>query len=167
MISVSVDDKELRKWLGNVKAKLSNMSIIYTKAAAIMERDIVGHFAEKVDSENKPWPGLSKNYHPTKGDLLQRSGYLRNSIWKRFSSENAEVKTSQIYAAIHNFGGIIPQRKVAPRDSSVLAWSVGGKTFFSKGHTIPPTRIPKREFMYISDNGISKIIQMITNEIPD
>lgn len=166
-ISITVDDKALREWISKAKAKANDLTNAMSIASGIMERDIVEHFDQMKDSSGAAWPGLSRNYKPTKGGMMQRSGHLRQSMVKSFSRSNAQVSNGVVYAGIHNFGGTIPSRKVAPRTASVLAWSVGGRTFFSKGHTIPATKIPKREFMYISDDAISRIVKAIENEIPE
>ena len=166
-ISISVDDKALRDWLNKAKAKANDLSVAMSIASGIMERDIVNHFNEMKDSSGAAWPGLSSNYNPTKGGMLQRTGNLRQNMVKSSSKFNAQVSNGVKYAAIHNFGGTIPARKVSPRGAGVLAWVMGGKTFFSKGHTIPATKIPKREYMYISDSAVDQIAKVIENEIPD
>lgn len=166
-ISISVDDKSLREWLSKATSKANDLSSVMSMAAGIMERDIVEHFDQRRDSTGAEWPELSINYSPNKGEMLQRTGNLRQQMVKSSSKFNAQVSNGVVYAGIHNFGGTIPARKVAPKDARVLAWVVGEKSFFSKGHTIPTTKIPKREFMYISEPAIDRIAKAIENEIPD
>lgn len=89
----------------------------------------------------------------TRSGLKVRTGTLLNSIQKRVK-QTGNVVTGTIgpenvpYAAIHEFGGTIPARRVEPRNAKVLRWfGKRGKMFFSKGHEIGPVKIPARPYM--------------------
>lgn len=62
---------------------------------------------------------------------------------------SAEFGVSVPYGSIHEFGGVIPARFVAPKTKKVLAWEdeETGEWRYSKGHMIGPTTIPARPFM--------------------
>lgn len=103
-IKVVIDDKEVSAWIKRLKGKASRMNIFMQKASDIMHDDIKNHFEPTghKSSNGKSWPEVK--YKPTTGDLLLRKGYLRGSIYKKFSDTNAEVGTNMEYAATHNFG---------------------------------------------------------------
>lgn len=85
--------------------------------------------------------------------LRVRSGTLLNSIQKDVTSSGETVKGSigpenVPYAAIHEYGGTIPARRVEPRHTKALKWlGTGGKFFFSKGHDIPAVNIKARPYL--------------------
>jgi phage gpG-like protein len=85
--------------------------------------------------------------------LKVRSGSLLNSIQKDVSS-NGNTVTGRIgpenipYAAIHEYGGTIPAKRIEPRHGKALRWmSAGGKFSFSKGHEIPAFDIKARPYL--------------------
>jgi phage gpG-like protein len=84
--------------------------------------------------------------------FTMRTGTLLNSVQKDMVVNGNEI-TGTVgpenvpYAAIHEYGGTIPERFVAPRHKLALKWTVGNKTFFSKGHTIPSFEMPKRPYV--------------------
>lgn len=82
-------------------------------------------------------------------DVLQRqTGRLWRSVTTDKPGEGQrEVGTNVKYAAIHEFGGIIPAHFVRPVRKQALSWEVGGIRYFSRGHMIPDVRIPKRPYM--------------------
>lgn len=84
------------------------------------------------------------------------TGTLLNSVQKNIEVKrtggNLEVIGSVgpegvPYAPVHEFGHKFPARRVEPRNAKVLAWEQGGKTFFSKGHTIPSFEVPARPYI--------------------
>ncbi len=85
--------------------------------------------------------------------LHVRSGSLLNSVQKDLQV-NGNTVTGRVgpenisYAAIHEYGGMIPARRVEPRNTQALKFMGGnGQFWFSKGHDIPATRIPARPYM--------------------
>lgn len=100
-------------------------------------------------------------------NLNVRSGTLLNSVQKDMKVKGNVVEGSVgprgvPYAAIHEYGGTIPERFVAPRNKLALKWSSGGDTFFSKGHTIPSFDIKARPYM---QPAIDKLVPEITENL--
>lgn len=85
--------------------------------------------------------------------LRVRTGTLLNSVQKHVKIEGPLIygtigPENVKYAAIHEFGGTIPARRIEPRHAKALKWmNASGKVFFSKGHNIPATRIPARPYL--------------------
>ena len=85
--------------------------------------------------------------------LRVQTGTLLNSIQRKIFLGNGEVSgeigpRNVPYAAIHEFGGTIPARFVAPiRKKAIRFFDKGGTARFSKGHLIPATTIPARPYL--------------------
>lgn len=124
-----------------VVAQLSNQADLISKGTAV-----------------EMWRAMSilevaiKQNIRVRSGLRVRTGTLLNSVQKHII-ENGNTVTGTIgpenvpYAAIHEYGGIIPARRIEPRNAKVLSWMGGGGRFFSKGHMIPATRIPARPYL--------------------
>ena len=84
--------------------------------------------------------------------LNQKSGALARSIVARIddSSPNVSVTiaTSDIkYAAIHEFGAIIPPHEIVPDKAKALAFVLGGKKIFVARVNLPAIAMPERSYM--------------------
>ena len=85
--------------------------------------------------------------------LKVRSGSLLNSVQKDLQVNGNEVKgrvgpENIPYAAIHEYGGMIPARRVEPRHTKALRFLGSSGTFwFSKGHDIPAFHMRARPYM--------------------
>jgi len=143
------------KGLKQVQVKLANMqkfSRLDMKEIAFRgHADVMQHFSDQ-KGPSKPWKKTSRP-----GRILQDQGTLRSSIRPSYGKRFAIVKTNLKYAGVHNFGKRMKAREVRPKNGEALKWTVGGKTFFSKGHKIPAYKMPKREFMYLSRSARKKI----------
>lgn len=99
--------------------------------------------------------------------FTMRSGTLFNSVQKDMTIKG-NVVTGSVgpegvpYAAAQEFGATIPERFVAPRNKLALKWESGGKTFFSKGHTIPSFELPAKPYM---QPAIDKLIPIISKNL--
>lgn len=88
----------------------------------------------------------------SRSGLKVRSGTLLNSIMTQVEVYSkviiGRVGPSGVpYSGVHEFGHDFKARKVEPRLSKVLAWRVGGQSFFSKGHDMPAFRVPARPYL--------------------
>ena len=58
------------------------------------------------------------------------------------------VATGDIqYAAIHEFGGIIPPHEIVPDKAKALAFILGGKQAFAARVNLPAIAMPERSYM--------------------
>ena len=122
------------------KAMKSLPKLVAEEAAEYSRR----RFAEK-NFDGKPWKPLSKNYRPTRGTLLVRSGALLNSVRVVSTSQekvvigagNSKVK----YAKVHNegFSGSVVVK-------SFRRIGKNGKIHNVRSHT-RKMNIPQRQFM--------------------
>jgi len=87
--------------------------------------------------------------------LNQKSGALARSIAATVDDSSANVSVSIAaadikYAAIHEFGGIIPPHEIVPDKAKALAFVVGGKQVFAARVNLPAIAMPERSYMRAS-----------------
>lgn len=85
--------------------------------------------------------------------LNQRTGRLRSSIHSAVD-DAATTITGRVfsaapmpYAAIHEFGGVIPAHTVYPVKAAALRFMMGGSVVFAMKANIPDVNMPERSFM--------------------
>ena len=101
-------------------------------------------FSEGVSPSGERW---------AKGSHLTKDGHLKSSMTYHVSNGEVEVGTNVIYAAIHNFGGVIKAK-----NGKALAFNIGGKDIFVKSVTMP-----QREFMGFSSDDKLNIEDIFTD----
>ena len=127
------------------KKKLAN----FKKAGIIAVRDIQLHFRNSQSPDGK-WAPLKYR----SGKPLQKTGILQQSISESIHGDDTiEVGTNLIYARIHNFGGIIK-----PVHKKYLSFQIGNNWIKTK-----QVKIPKREFMWLSEDADDKISKVLTD----
>lgn len=94
-------------------------------------------FAREVSPDGKPWQQLNPQYKAGKkgNKILQGAGMrggLLGTIVYQVNGSRMELGTNKIYAAIHQFGGVI-----MPKNANALVFRMGGKLIFAKKVTIP------------------------------
>jgi phage gpG-like protein len=85
--------------------------------------------------------------------LMHKSGALERSIQSNTEASGSLV-TGKVfsagdvkYAAIHEYGGVIPAHDIVARNASALAFVINGKTVFAKSVHIPEIVMPERSFL--------------------
>ena len=107
-VSIKIDDKGVRKKLGNVLKRLGNPGPAMKILGAIARTSIVRNF-EKGGRPTK-WQALSPETLKTKkGTAILReqgmAGGLMGSVNYKAFGKKAVISADKIYAAIHHFGG--------------------------------------------------------------
>jgi phage gpG-like protein len=88
--------------------------------------------------------------------LAMKSGALAASIGVTIENSPAGVAVRLAtspdvkYAAIHEFGGIIPPHEIVPDKAKALAFLIGGKQAFAARVQIPAVTMPERSYMRAS-----------------
>lgn len=72
---------------------------------------------------DQPWPPTSKNYLPTDGSLLLRSGALRRSIRSRIGGTSITYSSSLPYSGLMNYGGTVRQDFMPTPKMRRWAWA--------------------------------------------
>lgn len=85
------------------------------------------------------------------GVLQQRSGRLAGSIdvsvERSGAAVSATVGSDAPYAAIHEYGGVIPAHEILPRSARALAFPWQGRERFFKRVELPAVQMPERSFL--------------------
>jgi phage gpG-like protein len=90
------------------------------------------------------------------GVLNARTGALARSIVAAIDDGEAGVSVRIAtaddikYAAIHEFGGIIPPHQIVPDKAKALAFIIGGKQVFAARVNLPAIAMPERPYMRAS-----------------
>lgn len=100
------NDEQVISQLGKIIQSLENRQPLMRRLSGTMYSAVMQNF----DAGGRPaWQGISHR----NGKPLNDTGALRGSISESASSDEAVVGTNLIYAAIHQFGGVI-RAKNAP-----------------------------------------------------
>jgi len=104
--------------------------------------------------------------------LRRRSGRLAASVAVDVRESGggvaASLSTDVEYAAIHEYGGVIPARQVLPRNARVLAFPWKGRQRFFARVEIPAVTMPQRSFLRSSlDEMTPEIRAALTDAVRD
>lgn len=170
-------DAKIPDVIGELLSKVQNRKPLMMEISGIMLDEVRQNF----EVQGRPrWTPLApstikdrtrKGYWP--GKILQRTGQLLRSITASADENTAQVGTNKVYAAVHQFGGLITQ---APRSSIYVQqrYKKGKKKGkfkkvpesqkqFGQGFTYKARniRIPARPFLNLSDSAIDEIKEAI------
>ncbi len=87
------------------------------------------------------------------GVLNVRSGALARAIVATMTetAEGVAVDVAAVadpkYAAIHEFGGVIPAHAIVPDKAKALAFVIAGKTTFAERVNLPAVTMPERSYL--------------------
>ena len=105
------------------------------------------------------------------GDVLnQKSGALARSITTTIDDSSTDVSVTLAtspdikYAAIHEYGGMIPPHQIVPDKAKALAFLVGGKLAFAARVNLPAIAMPERSYMRAS---LAEIADEIEEDLSD
>ena len=176
MINITVDDAEVKNLLqdlANNKAKLQGVMRV---CGLIMKREVERNF----DAQGRPekWAPLApstiqkrKKEGHWPGKILVEHGQLVSSITMQATQTQAIVGTNKVYAAIHQFGGVISHAmtQAVIHFRHYKRGKHKGKTLFStpKKATMAmkvtksggKVTIPARPFMVLTAQGIAEIAE--------
>ena len=122
-VSVRIDLSglsKLSKVAENLDRKLKDRRALNLALATTLRDCTRKRFETKKTPEGKEWTSP-----------LVKSGDLRNKLLIDADDRIAKVGSNLVYAAIHQFGGIIRAKK-----GKVLRFTIGGETFFRPKVTI-------------------------------
>jgi len=172
------DEQIIPQLLIYLKKKLEDLTPQMRAAAGDLKDAVMENF-EKQSAAGKPWARLAKSTVKQRakkgygsGKILQRRGGgagLKGSITSRYSATSAEVGTKKIYAAIHQYGGIIHRSKLKSYLNKKMAGKRGskklGKSLKKNGNKMSSIRIPARPFLVISEKTLSEIKDKIMKSL--
>ena len=158
-IQFTIDSKELQNQLDQLAERCTQRQPLMRQIAGVMEAGVQDNFA----AGGRPqWLPLNANFMgPVKSStksLLVKSGTLKGSINSLSDNNSAIVGTNVVYAGIHNFGGQTKPHVIRPKHKKALKFN--GRYVKKVNH--PGSKIPKREFLVLTDDEIEEISHTIS-----
>jgi len=139
-ISMTGDWGKLRHTLG--KMATINPKDAHRIMAGVLLTTTQLRFRNTEDPEGNKWK-KSARASLAGGKTLTDSAQLKKSIHAKFSARSASIGTNKLYAAIHQFGGVIK-----PKKSAWLTFEIPGVGF----RRVAQVTIPARPYLGISDD---------------
>lgn len=151
MITIKVEHKDVTKMLGELQARIKNL----TPAMKIIGRIVRDSIVKNFEAGGRPAKWKPSARAQVKGDkTLIASSRLMNSIASRGHSNKAEIGTNVVYAAIHQFGGKTKPHVIEPRNAKALKIPGIG---FRKRVNHPGSKIPARPFLMVQEEDWTEI----------
>ena len=111
--------------------RLEHPQPLWDLVGALLVKSTQQRFEDGKGPDGNPWPASFRT-KTEGGKVLLDSGHLRKMITHEASDTQVAVGTNVIYAAIHQFGGVI-RAKMA----KALHFVLGGKDIFVESVTMP------------------------------
>ena len=138
-IQFSMADKQIAAVMGSLRRLGGQDRAMLLRAIGVgLVEATMEHFATATDPTGQPWKALLPAYAAMKsgpGILRERgmSGGLQGSITFNVANANTvEWGSNKVYAAIHQFGGVIQ-----PKAAKALVFRLGGRLVHARRVTIP------------------------------
>jgi len=145
---VKVDDARLMSSLRRMMANAARPKSAMQEIAALGESSTRMRFRTQKDPEGNPW----KKGRKRSGRTLTQAGHLAGSISSHATASEAAWGANRIYAAIHQFGGVIK-----PRTKKSLRFKFAGGGFV----TAKQVNMPARPFLGISADDRADIMHVL------
>ena len=153
-IATRIDDKAVMRGFETLIRRGGDPRPALEEIGDMLIADIQGRFMREEDPEGRPW-APSRRAEEEGGQTLTDNAVLRNSFTKEVDSDGVTVGTAEIYAAIHNFGGIIE-----PKHGEYLMFSSGGRFFCVK-----KVEMPQRTFMGFTDENARAALEIVSDNL--
>ena len=152
---IEIDDDQLRGALLRLMALGNNPAPAMQDIAALGESSTRLRFRTQTGPDGMRWkPSLRAQM--SGGNTLTRDGHLSGSINKRSGADFAEWGVNRIYAAIHQFGGVI-----RAKSAGALKFRLPGGGFA----VVKAVRMPARPFLGVSDDDRRDILDILERRI--
>lgn len=152
---IEVTDASLLAALRRLAGAMADTAPIMADIAALGEESTRQRFRTQTGPDGKPWkPSLRAQI--TGGRTLTQDGHLAASISSRSGRDWAEWGANRIYAAIHQFGGVI-----RARNAKALRFALAGGGFA----TVQSVKIPARPFLGLSTDDVADIVHIIETRL--
>lgn len=104
-VNIKIQDDGVNAALDRLRMALplgGQMRPVMDSLGRVLKTGVQMRFRTQKDPEGTPWKPTRRG-----GQILSLSRVLRNSLTYKATSDTAEVGTNVVYAAIHQFGGVI------------------------------------------------------------
>mgnify|MGYP000394663849 CR=1 FL=1 len=152
------ESQSIEKFVAKLHQKIDDIDGLLENIGVVLDETTKDRMETEKSPDLEKWPDLTSWYKQTKkgNKILQEDGYsggLIHSLNTSIDGDELTYGTNKVYAAIHQFGGIIK-----PKKAKALAVGKGRNAVARKQVTIP-----QREFLGFGELE-SKAIQ---DEIDD
>lgn len=152
---IKLEDADVRASLLNLIALGQNPAPAMADIAALGESSTRMRFRTQIAPDGSRWkPSLRAQI--AGGNTLTKDGHLSGSISSRSGRDFAEWGVNRIYAAIHQFGGVIKAKT-----KNALRFMLAGGGFI----TVRQVRIPARPYLGVSDDDRGDILDILQRRI--
>lgn len=154
---IEVTDASLLAALLRLAGAMADPAPIMADVAALGKSTTRLRFRTQTGPDGKPWqPSLRAQI--TGGRTLTQDRHLLESISSRSGRDWAEWGANRIYAAIHQFGGVI-----RARNAKALRFALAGGGFA----TVQSVKIPARPFLGLSTDDVADIVHLIETRLAE
>lgn len=152
---VRVEDAEVLAALRRLISLGRDATPAMRDIAALGESSTRLRFRSETGPDGRRWkPSLRAQVHG--GRTLTRDGHLAGSISANAGSDYAEWGVNRIYAAIHQFGGVI-----RAKSAGALRFKLANGGFA----TVRQVRMPARPFLGVSSDDSRDILDILQRRI--
>lgn len=153
--SIKVEDAQVLAALRRTADLLGNLAPIAHAIAVLGEASTSLRFRTQTAPDGTRWkPSLRAQI--TGGETLIDSGHLVGSISQASGADFAEWGVNRVYAAIHQFGGVI-----RPVSAKALRFRLANGGFA----TVQSVTMPARPFLGVSKEDAAGIVDLIEQRL--
>lgn len=132
-----------KKFEGHLEKMVSfNFTGLHSEIGEYLVSDTKRRFKEGIDPQGHRWQPSKRAKATGRGKTLVDKARLKNSFGYKASPDQVQVGTNVIYAGIHQYGGVIKQKK-------------------------RKIRMPRRAFMGINERNTREIVSMVREKIAE
>lgn len=148
---ISVEDAGVLAALRRVASVLADPTPLTNEIAALGESSTRQRFRTETGPDGTAWK-QSLRAKLTGGRTLTQDGHLSGSLSSRHGRTFAEWGVNRIYAAIHQFGGVI-----RPVNAKALRFQLADGSFAVR----KSVTMPARPYLGLSDDDVGDILDAI------
>jgi len=145
-ISISLNDVEVRRGIGGLLTAAEDLTPLLDEIGSYVENTTKLRFSDGVGPDGKAWTP-SRRAAREGGQTLLNHGHLRDSITYVIQGDEVMIGTNVIYAAIHQFGGVI-----RPKSAKKLAFRTPDGL-----RLVDQVTIPARPYLGVNDEDKQEI----------
>jgi phage virion morphogenesis protein len=149
-LDFSLDEAALGADLAALAAKAEHLDPLMDEVGMILVGSTTRRFETGEGPDGKPWE-KSARAKTEGGKTLLQDGHLRDSITYDASGRTVTVGSNRIYAAIHQFGGVI-----VPKNAKALAFQAGGGLV-----VVSKVTMPARPYLGVNDDDEAAILDAV------
>lgn len=153
--TLKVEDAGVLAALRALSGRLADMTPINADIAALGESSTRLRFRTETGPDGRAWkPSLRAQL--SGGKTLTKDGHLAGSLSARHGRDFAEWGVNRIYAAIHQFGGVI-----RAKSAQALRFPLAGGGFA----TVKSVTMPARPFLGLSADDRADILDILQRRL--